>query len=317
MSASKKILSASVCAVVLFAMTVFLSAPARYAKSVLDGISLWALNVLPATFPFLFLTALLTGLHPYAIFSKKISPAAGKFFRISGVGGSAAILSALSGYPVGARIVADLYGKNTVARSETFRLACLCSTSGPVFLVGTVGCLMYGSAKAGWIALCSHLIAVWLVCFLLRFTAKPVQAALPSPFQKTDTLYENLYNAVVSILCVGGFITLFYCLGQMLSDLGFFKGITALLGGSVYAEGICRGLLEMTTGCNSLSAARTPVSLALSCFLVTFGGVCVLCQQASYLSRANVKIFSFLGVKLLQASVAFGLCLALSSLFGV
>lgn len=318
MSTTRKLLSAFVCSVILFAMTVFLSAPARYAKCILAGISLWAANVLPATFPFLFLTTLLTGLRPYAFFSKKISPAAGKLFRISGAGGSAAILSALSGYPVGARIVADLYGGNTVARSETFRLACLCSTSGPMFLVGTVGCLMYNSAKAGWIALCSHLIAVWLVCFLLRFTAKPVQAALPSPSKKTEnTLYESLYNAVVSILCVGGFIALFYCLGQMLSDLGFFKGITALFGGSVYAEGICRGLLEMTTGCNFLSSAGTPVSLALSCFLVTFGGVCVLCQQASYLSRANVKIFPFLGVKLLQALVAFGLCLALSSLFGV
>ncbi len=318
MSTTKKVLSALVCSVVLFSMTVFLSAPARYAKSVLDGISLWATNVLPATFPFLFLTALLTGLRPYAAFSKKLSPVAGKLFRVSGAGGGAALLSALSGYPVGARIVCDLYEQKAISKSETFRLACLCSTSGPMFFVGTVGCLMFESAKAGWIALFSHLCAVYAVCFFLRFFAKPVKAALPAPAKTTEsTLYDSLYRSVISILCVGGFIALFYCLGQMLSDLGFFRGISALFGSPFYLEGVFRGLLEMTTGCHCLSAAKTPLSLALSCALVTFGGVCVLCQQATYLSRANVRMLPFLGVKILQAFLAFGICLALSVILGI
>lgn len=315
MSVAKKILALSASATVLFAMTVFLTSPARYAESVSTGISLWAVSVLPATFPFLFLTALLTSLRPYAVFSQKLSPAAGKLFRISGAGGGAAILSALSGYPVGARMVCDLFQNRLIPRDEVFRLSCLCSTSGPMFLVGTVGALMFQNPQAGWLMLLSHLGAVWLVCFFLRFTAKPVLYATPEIRPSSFTaLSDSLWNAVVSVLCVGGFIALFYCFGQMLCDLGLFSALSALFGGSAYAEGVCRGLLEMTTGCAALSAFRTPLAIALSAAIVTFGGMCVLCQQAAYLSRAGVKMLPFLGIKLLQAVLAFTICYPLALL---
>lgn len=287
----------------LFCMGVFLSNPVRYAASVFRGISLWAVNVLPATFPFLFLTALITGLKPYAAFSRRLSAPVGKLFGISGAGGGAALLAALSGYPVGARMVLDLHTGRRLAAGENFRLACLASTSGPMFLVGTVGGLMYENAAAGWIMLFSHLAAVYLVCFLLRGGAKP-PALPPAPCSPQPALlYDSLYHAVISILCVGGAIALFSCLGDMLADMGLFRFAP---GG--YAEGTVRGLLEMTTGCAVLSKTRTPLSLALSCAIVTFGGLCVLCQQASFLTRAEVKMLPFVGVKLLQAAVAFLLC---------
>ena len=310
MSTAKKVASLLLSVAVLFALSVFLSAPERYAESVLNGISLWAASVLPAAFPFLFLTALFTGLKPFAALSGKISPVTGKVFRVSGAGGGAAMLAALSGYPVGARMLFDLKSEGRISDEETFRLACLCTTSGPNFLVGTVGSMMLGNTKAGWILLLAHLLSVWIVCFCLRFTAKGKFISLPPPPKKRDDLlYESLYGAVISVLCVGGFIALFACFGQMLCEFGLFKGLAALTGGDpVLTEGVCRGLLEMTTGVAVLSGLSGPLPLAISCALVTFGGVCVLCQQAAYLTRAGVKMLPFLAVKAIQAILAFGLC---------
>lgn len=310
MSRIKKFLP--VTALLLFAMIMFLTAPAKYAKSVLDGVSLWAVNVLPATFPFLFLTAVLTALPPFSAFARRLSPLAGKLFGVSGAGGGAAILASLSGYPVGARLLCDLYEGGRLPKAEAPRLARLVTTSGPMFLVGTVGCMMYRSAAAGWILLLSHLIGVWSICLVLRAKSMP---APPPPAAPSDRnlLYNSLLNAVLSILCVGGFIALFSCFGEMLASLGLFELLSPLLG-KTYSEGLCRGLLEMTTGCAVLAREFTPLSLALSCALVTFGGVCVLCQQGAYLSRAGVKIAPFLLVKLLQAGVSFFVCLALSAL---
>ena len=147
MSAKKLFTAFFSSVLVLFPMLLFLSAPAHYAKSISTGISLWAINVLPATFPFLFLTALLTKMRVYTLFSKRIAPVASKAFRVSGTGGGIAVLSALSGYPIGARMIFDLYGAKKISDGETFRLAALCSTSGPMFVVGTVGSIMFESAK--------------------------------------------------------------------------------------------------------------------------------------------------------------------------
>ena len=301
----KKILpSVFAAAAVVIAMAFFLISPARYAKSVSEGISLWAVSVLPATFPFLFLTALFTRFKVYRALSRAVSPIAGKVFRVSGAGGCAAILSMLSGYPIGARAVYDLYSQGRIPKEETFRLACLCSTTGPMFLVGVVGSAMFSSPKLGWIMLLAHFLGVLSVCFVLRFTGKPVhsQPVLLPAAKQENVLYDSLISSVVSILCVGGSIAVFYAFGQMLSDAGAFLS----LGNT--AEGILRGLLEMTSGCSILAKEPSALSCALCCFLVTFGGLCVLVQQIAYLSRTNVKILPFLGIKLLQAVVAGGLC---------
>ncbi len=310
MPATKRFLSVLVTGILLFFMAMFLSSPARYAKSVLGGVSLWAVNVLPAAFPFLFVTALLTGLKPFSAFTRRVSPLYGKLFRVSGAGGGAALLSALSGYPVGAKLVLELRESGKIGE-ESFRLACLATTSGPIFLVGTVGSLMYGDPAAGWILFFSHLAAVRLVCLLLRFRGKPAPFSRPAPPREDPALlFDSVWNSVVSVLCVGGFIALFACFSDMLSDLGLFR----LFGDGVYTEGVFRGLLEMTSGCAVLSREHTPLSLACSCALVTFGGVCVLCQEAAYLTRAGVPILPFLAVKLLQAALSFAVCLGVCAL---
>lgn len=294
---AKKILQTTAAGLLLAAMVFFLSSPARYGKCVLDGVSLWAVSVLPATFPFLFLTALFTRLPLFGKAAEKISPVMGKVFRVSGTGGCAALLAALSGYPVGARGVLDLYESRRIDSSESFRLACLATTTGPMFLVGAVGGGMMGRPALGWLLLLCHFLAVWIVCFVLRFIGKPVkQAPVLYRAPQGDALYESLYSSVISILCVGGSIALFYAFGQMVTDIlpAMPPASTALV----------RGLLEMTAGCKLFSENVTPLSLAGCSFLVTFGGLCVLCQQIAFLSRAEVKTAPFLLVKLLQGLLA-------------
>ena len=294
----------------LIAMAFFLAFPVRYTESVREGVSLWAISVLPATFPFLFLTALFTRNKCFSRVSACVSPIAGGLFAVSGAGGSAALLSALSGYPVGARAVSDLYLKGYLPKEEAFRTACLATTTGPMFLVGAVGARMFHSALAGWLMLISHLVAVWAVCVLLRIGKKSALSS-PAPVRGDGNISDLIYEAVISILCVGGAIALFYAFGQMLTDLGAFAGIE-----NQTVVGILRGLLEMTSGCACLAAEVSPLSLATACFLVTFGGLCVIVQQWTFLSKTQIKLLPFLGVKLVQGALAGALCFALCLLAG-
>ncbi len=285
---------------VLFAMICLLTSPTKYGRAISDGISLWAVCVLPATFPFLFLTALFTRLSLYEGLSQRLSPLFSKVFGVSGAGGCAALLSALSGYPVGARAVLDLHESGRLGKDETFRLSCLASTSGPMFLVGAVGSGMFRSPAVGWAMLLCHLAAVWGVCFVMRLFAKPVKAPPVPRDVSGNALSDSLYNAVISILCVGGAIALFYAFSEMLLSL--------LPPMPPFCEGMVRGLMEMTAGCKAFSAAPSPLSAAACCFLTTFGGACVLVQQIAFLSRAGVKPLPFLAVKFIQGAAAGGLC---------
>lgn len=306
MNYAKKAGSALLSLAVLVAILLFLAFPARYAESVTEGISLWAVSVLPATLPFLFLTAIFTNLTVYKKFTKALSPVAGKIFKISGDGGCAAFLSAISGYPVGARTVLDLVKSGRIRKEEAFRVACLATTSGPAFLVGAVGCGMLANPLYGWILYISHLAGIYLICFFLRFkkTAPPLPPA-PVSTKKTD-LADALLNSVLSVLCVGAAIAVFYAFGQMIADMG------ALFSLPTAAETVLRGLLEMTAGCALCAASPSPLALALSCFFVTFGGLCVLVQQAAFLSRAGVKLLPFAGIKFLQGAASATVCFLMS-----
>ena len=283
---------------VVAAMACFLAFPARYTHLVLEGATLFAVTVLPATLPLLFLTAILTRQKAFRSAAGKIAPLAKKVFRVSGAGGLCAVLSALSGYPVGARTVLDLSLRGGIDKKEAFRLACLCSTSGPMFLVGAVGAGMFESALLGWIIFLSHLLGVYTVCFFLRFRAKPSQVS--SPIVSLQEQGGNpLMDSVLSVLVVGGAIAIFYAFSGILCDALTLAGVQ-----NSYLSAVVTGLVEMTSGCKLLSGIGGIYSAALSAFLVTLGGGCVLVQQMSFLSRAGVKALPFLGVKLLQAVIA-------------
>ena len=111
--------------------------PDRYVPVCLDGIALWALNVLPAVFPFLFVPALLRASGGAQRVSRVFSPFAKALFGTGGEGGFCFFMSVLSGYPVGASLVSAFKADGVFSDDEAQILACACSTSGPLFVIGS------------------------------------------------------------------------------------------------------------------------------------------------------------------------------------
>ena len=295
--------------------------PARYAAACLEGISLWAKAVLPSLFPFFILTALLTKLGAAETLADKLSPLTKKC-KLPGVAAYCFLLSVLSGYPVGSRIIADLAKSGAITAKQAARMSALCSTSGPMFLLGSVGGAMFKSAKAGAILLASHILAVLLVCLAFAPFLKPLPEPPPKKLAPSadNILYESVYGAVISILCVGGFIAAFYVLSLALADLHILRPLEKFFGlffPQEIADGLCAGLLEATRGCALLASGGEIFALPAAAFCVTFGGACILCQQLGYLKSAGVKAAPFIGIKALQGLTAFGLCLGLCAAFGM
>lgn len=279
-------LTALCSAVVLLAFVLFLLFPARYLQCVRDGVSLWAVSVLPAALPFLFLTGLLAGTPLFARLARLLAP----FFRlfgVSGTGGCCACLSMLSGYPAGARTVADAYARGAISQHEMLRAAALASTSGPAFLVGVAGAAMAKDATIGWAMLCAHFAGILLPVFLLaRFAPRERRTgaiALPG----TSNLPQTLSTSVLAVLTVGGAVALFYCFGCMLSDLLSPLPLTETAGGFLV------GLLEMTSGCARLLAAPTALHVSLATFLSPSADCAFLCSSGPSLQERAFRSGNF------------------------
>lgn len=299
--------------------------PQRYAAACAAGVALWAKTVLPTLFPFFVLTALLTKLGAAERLGARLAPLTGK----CGLPGCAAyvfLLSILSGYPVGSRAIADLSRAGALTPQEATRTSALCSTSGPMFLLGSVGGVMFRDPLAGAILLASHLLAVLLVCLVcVPFLRTPTSSqSIPVARPDTDNaLYLSVHGSVLSILCVGGFIAVFCVLLQAFDDLHLLRPLqTAItyiltpLGAETAAEPFTFGLFEATRGCMGLAQSQTLLALPLCAFIVTFGGACILAQQLGYLKQAGVRSMPFIAIKTVQAFAAFWICLGLCAACG-
>ena len=304
--------------------------PNKYINSAFNGILIWAKAVLPSLFPFFFLTKLLTELGGIKILANSLQKFMQKCFHVNGIGSYVFLTSIMSGYPVGAKITSELYEKQMITSSEAKRLITFTSTSGPLFVVGTVGVGMFGSTLMGFVILISHFLGAIINGLLYRnYSYKKNEKTQFNRFTfegiNENILEKSMLSAINSILIVGGYITIFFILIDILSDIGLLNILNILISNffnfigisSQYSNGISIGILEMTRGSYEISMNFTDLKIAtiLATFIISFGGLSTHLQAMTFLQKCNISIKFFLLQKTTHALLACVISIIISSIF--
>lgn len=312
--------------VLCFFMLVLVAYPKQYLDSCLKGIMLWAVVVLPSLLPFFFLTALLTSTGVLIKICKPFDKIANKLFNLNGIAFYCYAMSVLSGYPVGSKIISELYLNGYINEGESSRMSVLCSTSGPLFTIGSVGIAMFNSKTCGIIIYLSHVVSALLVALCFKNYGKKPQKLLKlySYEQANNVLYNCMYSSVVSCLIVGGFISVFYVFAEIANNFNLLFLIEKLLSfplsffkeGSRIANAFTYGLIECTRGAKALSTFGTnALTVSLATALCSFGGISIIMQSIVFLNKAKVKTKFFILGKFLQMLFSFALCFLLTLIF--
>lgn len=284
-----------------------------------NGLALWAKNVLPTLFPFFVATELLCQTNFTYILGKLLNKLIKPIFNLPGESVIAIILGTISGYPIGAKVVCNLKNQKIITKIEAERLIAFTNNSGPLFILGTVGITLFHNKHLGIILLISHIFSSLTVGYLFRFWKRNkldvnfreihFNSKL-SPI-KISEIGEILGNAIKksisSILSVGGFIVLFSVILSILENSGILDIINMFL----YQFGISKeissaiftGIIDVTNGVNLSSSIYTSLptlSILLTSFLLGFGGISVLLQVYSIISKENISVKPYLLGKLLQ-----------------
>lgn len=134
-----------------------------------SGLSLWANSVLPSLLPFFIATELLSYTNVVSLCGKLLSPIMRPIFNVPGEGAFALLMGIISGYPVGAKIVANLKEQNLCTNAEAERLLAFTNNSGPLFIVGTVGIGLFYNTSIGLLLLLTHILACLTTGFIFRW----------------------------------------------------------------------------------------------------------------------------------------------------
>ena len=300
----------------MFTLVIF---PDKYIKSCFDGLILYTTTVMPSLLPFFFLTQLLTLTGVLNSVSTRSSKITLPLLNCGGLSLYAYLMSIISGYPIGSRIVYDLYKSGLISKGESTKIGLLASTSGPLFIIGAVGIGMFNNKIYGFIMYLSHILSAIIVAIIFRnYGDKPKNY---NDFTKTSVsptfLYDSIYNAVISVLIVGGFVSIFYVFAQILNDFKIIYPLEKLFNiiltpfktDTLTAKFISIGVIETTTGIKGLSTLESGIlNPSLATAIISFGGISILMQSLVYLQRASVKPLTFIFGKILHAIISFFIC---------
>lgn len=292
--------------------------------AVKSGLLLWANSIVPSLFPFFVATELLMHTNIVAILENALNRYMKPVFNIGGQGSFAFIMGIISGYPIGAKIATNFRKNNICSKEECERLLSFTNNSSCLFIVGTVGILMFQNITIGFLLLITHLLACITVGFLFRFWKKDKNTFTSdstAAFNHTkksvsfsnlgEILSESITSSISTILLIGGFVIIFSSIISIFKASGIFQNLSILLSpifqflniDTCFIEGILTGLLEITNGIDiisSISCKKLSLNIIFTSFLLGFGGLSVLLQVWSIISKTDLSIKPYLYGKLLQ-----------------
>ena len=309
---------------VIFIVIALAISPEVYLVACSKGILVWATVVLPAIFPFLFFTKILTDLGVMNVLATKFTIFT-SIFKTPPIGAFAFLTSILSGYPVGAKVVSDLYENGSITKEDAFKITTFTSNSGPMFILGSVGIGLLLSRRLGLIILFSHIIGAILNGILYRnHKEKPTNIRFSTQSINNISFQpaELMWNSIISILIIGGYICIFFVLIEMLNYLNilppiatFFSSITGI--NSEIFVAIFNGLFEITHGCIDIANLQLTefTSTILCCGLITFGGLSTMMQAIVFLQKFQMRLGFFLKQKLTHTIFSILFCIIFLLIF--
>lgn len=155
-------------ALILFFIFNMIISPAKFIKEGLNGISAWAFNVLPSVLPFMFFTKALSSLGQMEKLTRSFQRVTKTLFNTPPISFYVFFMAILSGYPVGSKMIADLYMQGKITQEDAYRMSAFCSTSGPMFIIGAVGIGMFKNSLVGYILFLSHILSAFLNGLIYR-----------------------------------------------------------------------------------------------------------------------------------------------------
>lgn len=306
----------------LFTMCLFVFSSSNL-KAAENGLILWATSIVPSLFPFLVATELFSYTDIFYIFGKLFNKCMKPLFNISGEGSFAFIMGIISGYPVGAKIACDFRKNNVLSKTECERLLSFTNNSGPLFIIGTVGISMYGNSLIGFLLFITHILASITVGFLFRFWGKKIKdwnikqdevhdKKIISFSKLGEILSDCIYNAISTIMIIGGFIVLFSVIisifkaSKLLNIFVFFTSpfFRILHIPSSFVSPLITGFLEITNGIALISNIHIKVistNVVLTSFLLGLGGLSIFLQILSIVLKTDLSIKPYIIGKILQA----------------
>ncbi|QAY66790.1 sporulation integral membrane protein YlbJ [Paenibacillus protaetiae] len=342
---------AAIAAAGMFIVVLMFLFPNDTLESALRGLDIWWKVLFPALFPFFVISEFMLGFGVVHFFGKLLDPLMRPLFRLPGIGGFVVAMGYVSGYPVGAKLTAQLWEQKLVNRAEGERLVAFTTTSDPIFLIGAVSVGFFHNAALAPVLAAAHYGGALIIGLFMRFHDRKApltpdssldarhrsRGYRPSRLREAframhaarladgrffgKLLQDAIQSALRLMIVVGGLVVFFSALMELLTHAGIIAALADGLRNLFRAIGLPGALsdamiyggFEVTLGARAAGTAGTGLmhQAAIAAWVLSWAGLSVHAQVASLLSRTDIRYKPLFIARLLHSFIAMALVYAL------
>ena len=286
------------------------------------GLLLWFNIVLPSLLPFIIASNILMESGSVYFFERLFTPIMQPLFRLPGSCAFPWVMGLISGYPMGAKLAANLRNENQITDSELQRLLSFCNNSGPFFILGAIGSGIFNDPKIGYFLIKIHFISSVLVGLIFRFYGqkpRPSSNTYNRVFKPVNSIGEVLASSIANsmevIVQIGGYIIFFSVIGDLIKETKLILTLASLINHLFKPLGMTKnlalswiiGFSEMSNGINLLAKVPSPqvLKLAIVSFILGWGGLSIHAQSLHFFKSTKIKTPLYLLGKFLHGVLAF------------
>lgn len=288
----KRLFLTIICGIAIF---IILVSPELITDGVRQGIELSLYSVIPSLLPFMVLTNIMLKYNLCEYISYLFNPLLSKIFRISSNGCFAIIIGFTCGYPMGAKIVGDLYNNNLISKSEAGYLITFCNNCSITFLLNYVLFNCLGSdMPLHTVVLLVYLppvIAGVINKFLLKPDIKVIKNIKNIKYKNSsfkNTIQNPIFNAIKSISVLSVYVICFTVISKWIASSSSMPRIVKC---------VIAGFTEITSGADFIAASISNINMRnyLILAFTVFGGLSIAFQSFEQLPNATLKRNYILG----------------------
>lgn len=297
----------------LYLIFLLLRYPALSLKYASTGLNLWFTKMVPTLLPFMILSGIMIRMNLTESFVSLLHPLLHRIFGTSKNGSYTIIMGFLCGFPMGARIVGELYESGKLSRSESARLLYFCNNIGPIYFLSYVVptlaiqkplmplLIMYGIPLLyGFVLLRAPLVYRGIRFLFKRSSLAACHGMEPGVEYQSASNHETMpllaaidasvLSGLLGIAKLGGYMVFFNLLNIIF--VPFRHANAELL--NVY-----RCILEITSGIDySGQSLFYPILI-----LLPFGGFSCIAQTYSMIRQTDLSVRPYIFHKVIQTAI--------------
>lgn len=263
-----------------------------------EGLYQWAVKMVPTLFPFMMISSIMVYSGADLELGRMLSIPLKRIYRYSVYGLYAIFMGFFCGFPMGAKVVGELYEKKKLSKAEAVSLLGFCNNIGPAYFFGIIIPILHACGYQNTLPFIFGMYGIPAVygIFLSRRFAKtkpiitPYKITQPNEPRKqlslTDCLKRACAENTQSLIMLGGYIT-FTNVFRIFLD--FFR-----LSDSI--KRVLSSFLEIMGGVQTVyTSALCPKQKILWIMTaLSFSGISCLIQTSSFLEKANLPLTAYI-----------------------